>query len=181
MEHSDKAASLKGRAIEELKVYWIIVFYLWVFLGSFTIYRRLVVAQVGADYLHYGFAVIEALIIAKVILIGKMFRFSHRFEDKPLIVPALYKSVLFGVFVLLFGVIERIVEGWLHGKGLLGGLRSIGEIGGYELGARVLMMVVAFVPFFAFWEIGRVLEPRRLAAMFFSKREALIRVQGSAS
>jgi hypothetical protein len=33
------------------------------------------------------------------------------------------------------------------------------------------MLVVAFVPFFAFAEIGRVLGPARLGAMFFSKKQ----------
>ena len=80
----------------------------------------------------------------------------------------LYKSVLFGIFVMLFGVVEHLVEGWIHKRGLLGGLRDIGELGAYELGARALMLIVAFVPFFAFAEIGRVLGPHRLAAMFFS-------------
>jgi len=171
MESNAKAASFKARAIQELKLFWIIVLYLWLFLGSFTIYRRLIIAEVGAVYLHYGIALIEALIIGKVILVGRMFGFSRRFEDRPLIVPVLYKSLLFGAFVLLFGIAERLVEGWIHREGLLGGLRAIGDIGAYELGARVLMLVVAFVPFFAFWEIGRVLGTEKLAAMFFSRNK----------
>ena len=172
MKGDGKAAALKERAIEEFKLFWLITLYLSVFLGSFTVYRRLIIAETGAAYLHYGIALIEALIIAKVILIGKMFGFSRRFEDKPLIVPALYKSIVFGVLVLLFGIVERLVEGWFHREGLLGGLRTIGDLGAYELGARVLMLIVAFVPFFAFWEVGRILGPHKLAAMFFSKREA---------
>jgi len=40
-----------------------------------------------------------------------------------------------------------------------------------ELLARVIMLIIAFVPFFAFWEIGRVLGPRKLSALFFSRRE----------
>ena len=168
----DKAAKagLKERAIEEFRLYLVIAFYLWVFLGSFTIYRRLIVAETGVTYLHYGIALIEALIIAKVILIGKLFGFSRRYEDQPLIVPVLYKSVLFGVLVFLFGIVEHLVEGWFHGEGLLGGLRKLDDIGAYELGARALMLIVAFVPFFAFAEIGRVLGAQKLAAMFFSKK-----------
>lgn len=164
-------AKLKERVIEEFKLFWIITLYLWVFLGSFTVYRRLVVAESGAAYLHYGIALIEALIIAKVILIGRMFRMSRRYEERPLVVPVLYKSVLFGILVLTLGVVERVVEGWFRQQGLAGGLRAIGDLGAYELGARVLMLIVAFVPFFAFWEIGRVLGAEKLAAMFFSRRE----------
>lgn len=164
------SAGLKARAVEELKTYWVIVFYLWLFLGSFTIYRRLIVAETGATYLHYGIALIEALIIAKVILIGRLFGFTRRFEDKPLIVPVLYKSILFGVLVLLFGVVERLVEGWFHKQDIAAILQSIVSIGGHEICARMLILVVAFVPFFAFWEMGRVFGMRKLVTMFLSSR-----------
>ena len=50
-------------------------------------------------------------------------------------------------------------------------MHNIASIGGYEICARVLILVVAFVPFFAFWELGRVFGMRRLATMFFSRRE----------
>jgi len=167
-EKAAKHAELKARAAEEFRVFAITALYLWVFLGSFTVYRRLILAESGVTYLHYGFALIEALIIAKVVLIGKMFGFTRRFEDKPLIVPVLYKSLLFGIFVLLFGIVEHVVEGWFREQGLWGGLHDIGEIGADEIGARVLMLMVAFVPFFAFWELGRVIGTRKLAAFFFS-------------
>jgi hypothetical protein len=162
-----EAAAWKERAMEEFKLFWIIALYLFVILGAFTVYRRLIIAETGAAYLHYGIAAIEALIIAKVILIGKVLPFTRRFEDKALILSALYKSVLFGVLVLLFGIAEHLVEGWVHNQGLLGGLRA-GDPGAYELGARVLTLMIAFVPFFAFWELGRVLGPHRLSALFFS-------------
>lgn len=169
MERNARVAELKERAIEELKLFWIIAFYLWVFLGSFLVYRRLIVAETGVTYLHYGMALIQALIVAKVILIGRMFGFTRRFEDKPLIVPVLYKSFLFGLLVMLFGVAEHLVEGWVHKEGLLGGLHDISDIGVHEIGARMLMLTVAFVPFFAFAELGRVLGAQKLSAMFFSK------------
>ena len=172
---------LKERAIEEFKVFWVIALYLWLFLGSFTVYRRLIIEETGTTYLHYGIALVEALIIAKVILIGRLFGFSRRFEDKPLIVPVLYKSILFSILVILFAVVEHVVEGLIHGRGLLGALRDLDKLGSYELGARLLMLVVAFVPFFAFAEIVRVIGPREVAAMYFSKRKALRETARSAS
>jgi len=164
--------TLKERALEELKVFWIITLYLWLFFGLFTVYRRLILAEAGAAYLHYGIALVEAMIIAKVVLIGRMLGFSHRYEDRSLMVPVIYKSILFGVLVVLFAIVEHIVTGWFHEQGFLGGLREIGSLGADEVAARVLMLTVAFVPFFAFCELGRVLGTKKLAAMFFSKPDA---------
>ena len=112
------------------------------------------------------------MVIAKVVLIGRLFGFSRRFEERALIVPVIYKAIIFGLLVMLFGVVERLVVGWFHHQGLLGGLREIASVGVYELAARALMLIVAFVPFFAFWELGRVLGMKKLGAMFLSKPDA---------
>ena len=172
MEHeASRSHSAKERAVEEFKAYWIITLYLALFLGALTVYRRLILAEFGVAYLNYGFALIEALIIAKVILIGKAFGLGRRFDDAPLVVSTLYKSALFGVFVFLFGILEHVVEGLYHRKDWAAILDGLTELGMYELLARVLMLIIAFIPFFAFWEIGRVLGPRKLSALFFSRRE----------
>lgn len=165
-------ASLKQRALEELRAFWLIALYLWVFLGAFMTYRVLILAETGVWYLHLGVAFVEALIIAKVVLIGKMLSVSRRYEDRALWVSVAYKSGLFGVLVVIFAIVEHIVTGLVKGKGLIGGLQELVSVGGYELAARVLMLVVAFVPFFAFWELGRVIGMKKLANIFFAKPEA---------
>lgn len=164
--------SLKERAIEEFKAYWVITVYLWLFLGSFTIYRRLILAETGVPYLHYGVALIEAMIIAKVVLIGRIFGFTRRFDHMPLIVPVLYKSLMFALLVMAFGLLEKTVEGLIHREGVLAGLQKVAEVGRYEIGARTVMLTVALVPFFAFSELGRVMGLSRLGAMFFARRDA---------
>lgn len=166
------AGGLKQRALAEFKEFWAIALYLWVFLGTFTLYRRLILAEADVSYLHYGIALVEALVIAKVILIGRLFGFSRRFDDQPLIVPVLFKSSLFAVLVLLFGFVEHLVDGWLHGQGWAGGLATIRALGFDELAARTLMIVFALVPLVAFGELSRVLGPDRLAALFFARRGA---------
>lgn len=86
---SARASGLRQRALEELRVFSLTALYLWFFLGSFTTYRRLVLAETGVTYLHYGIALIEALVIAKVIPVGRMFGFTRRFDQQPLIVPVI--------------------------------------------------------------------------------------------
>jgi hypothetical protein len=169
MADSAHPGSFKQRALAELKTYWVITLYLWLFLGCFVVYRWLVMAESGVTTLHFGFALIEAMIIAKVMLIGGAFAFTRRFEDGPLALAVAYKSVLFSLLVMLFNVAEHLVVGWFHHQGLFGGLREIADVGIYEIGARTLMLTMAFVPFFAFREVGRVLGMQRLAAMFFAR------------
>ena len=171
MEHESKG-HLKERVIREFYVYWALVAYLWLFLGSFVLYRRLVLAETGVSYLHYGIALIEALVVAKVVLIAGMLGISHRFDNRRLIVPVLYKTVLFAIVVALFNVAEKLVEGWIHGKGLLDGIREIESLGFDEIAAHMLTLVVAFVPIFVVNEIGRVIGHDKLVAMFFSKPQA---------
>ena len=56
--------------------------------------------------------------------------------------------------------------------GWAGVQRAISDLGVYELLARIVMLILAFIPFFAFWEVGRVLGGSKLAALFFSGQTA---------
>ena len=163
-------AILKQRAIEELQAFWLIALYLIVFLSAFTFYRRMVLAEFGVTYLHYGIAVFEALIIAKVVLLGRMLGLDQRVDRGPVMLSVIVKAVIFAVLVLLFGVLEHTVEGLLHHKDWASIGRSLLDVGVYELVARMIVLFIAFVPFFAFWEIGRVFGWDQLIALFFAKR-----------
>lgn len=173
-----KRRGFKERAIEELKVFWIITFYLFLLIGTFMIYRRLLLAEFGLTYLNYGFALIEALIIAKVIVIGNALKLGRRFENHLLIVSVIYKSMFYGGLVFILGIIEHVVNGLIHKKDFVSILRSMDEYGVYELLARTLMMFGAFIPFFAFWEVGRVIGLKKLSAMFFSRQETKLPTTG---
>jgi hypothetical protein len=163
-------ADWKHRLAHEMLEYSINFFYLAFFFGAFTWYRRLILAEYQITYLHYGVAIIEALILAKVVLLGDAVHLGREFEGKPLIFPTLYKAVLFSLFVGAFAIGEHSIEGWLHGKGFAGGFREIVNEGKDELLARCLLTFFAFVPFFAFRELGRVMGDGKIISLFFSHR-----------
>ena len=127
------------------------------------------------SYAHYSFALVEALVLAKLMLIGDAFHFGQRFDQRPLIVPTLWKAVVFSVWVGLFSVLEHTVEGLLRHRGVTGGLEELASTGKYELLARCLIMFSVFIPFFACKELGHVLGEGRLVALFFRGK----RVTGS--
>ena len=165
-------ASLKQRIAHEVLQYWINFVYLAVFFGAFAWYRRFILAEYHISYFHYGAALVEALIMAKVILVGDALGLSHGFEDKPLIYPTLRKAVVFTLFVGLFAIVEHVIMGLLHGKGVMGGLSELWSEGRDELIARCLVTFFAFIPFFAFRELELVLGEGKLHSLFFHRKTA---------
>ncbi len=167
-----KTGGLKKRVVRESIEYLFNFVYLAVFLSFFAWYRRLILAEYEIAYLNYGIAIVEALVLAKVVLAGDALGLGRGlFAGKPLIVPTLYRAVVFGIFVAAFRLIERTIGGLLHGKGLAGGFREMFAGDGYVVLANSLVVFFAFVPFFAFKELGRVLGERRIIGLFFRKGE----------
>jgi hypothetical protein len=168
----------KQKLAHEFVRYWINAAYLGLFFGVFTWYRRFVLAEYHISYLHYGTAIIEALILAKVILIGDALGLNRPSQNKPLIYPTVRKAIVFSVFVGIFAIIEHVVEGLVHGKGVKGGLATLWSEGRDEILARCLVTFFAFIPFFAFRELGMLLGEGKLRSLFFRRNVATAGPQG---
>ena len=172
MSNTDKKkGNWKQKIFHEMFEYWMNFFYLTLMFGAFAQYRRLVLAAHDIIYTNYGIAVIEAAVLAKVIMIGDVFRLGRGLEKKPLLFSTLYKTVIFSLFVAIFKLIEHMIMGLWKGKGLTQGLADFFGRGSHELLANVLVMFVAFIPFFAFKELGRVLGKGRVWELFFRRRD----------
>ena len=103
------------------------------------------------------------------ILIGQALHLGDRFRDRPLIVSTLWKSIVFGLLVAVFVVLEHVVTALLHHRPVASEFQFAGGQG-YEMLARVQLMLVAFVPFFAFREISAFLGKGKLIELFFQGR-----------
>lgn len=170
-DHEIKAG-LKEKAIHELKEYLMIFLFLAMFFCTFTAFRRIVLRDAGISYYHYGFALIQALVLAKVILIGQYAKLGRIFDDRPLIIPTLYKVVVFSMLTIAFALLEKLIEGWIHGKDLSGIWQQILSADWNLLLGKALVVLCAFIPFFAVTEIGRVLGENKLEEMFFHRSSA---------
>jgi len=161
---------LKKRIVHEVVEYWCNVAYLGLVFAAFTQYRRLVLAAYDITYTNYWVAAIEALIFAKVVMIGDVLHLGRRLEHKPLIYSTLLKTVVFSLFIGAFTFIEHVIKNLWMGKGLSASLVSFLEKGLHELLAGCLVVFVAFIPFFAFREMGRVLGEGKIRTLFFRTR-----------
>lgn len=163
-------AGIKAKVVSETRDMLILSAYLAVLFCTFRTYRALVSAEYHVDYFHYGVSLFEAVVLAKVILIGRFLRIGERFGDRPLIIPTIYKTLTFGVFVLAFAVLEDVVDGLWHRESAHAIIRKIVVVGPWEILARVVIVLTALVPLFAAEEIGRILGEGRLFELFFKRR-----------
>jgi len=166
-----KTGSWKDKFFHGMAEYVINAIYLALVFAAFTQYRRLVLAAHDIIYTNYWVAVIQALILGKVIMIGAVFRLGRSLEQRPLIYSTLYKAVVFTFLVLVFNLIEHVIKGLWTGKGLAGGFAEFLDRWPHELLAGSLVIFVALIPFFAFKELGRVLGKEKIGALFFRKAD----------
>ena len=148
--------SLRARLLKELKSFLIMFSYLWLVFSVFLVHEWSVLASHQIGFRFYGLAVVNALVLSKIMLIAEAMHFARRFEDKPLIYPIAYKSIAFTVLLMVAYIVEEIAVGMFHGKTAAESFPEIG--GGGIVGVLTVgaIMCVALVPFFSFREIARV-------------------------
>jgi len=154
------------RFVVEMRKLGLVTLFLFLFFGAFNNYRRLILREYGVEYFQYGVSLFEALILGKVVLLGEVFHFGHRFRGRPLIVPTLYRTFIFSLLVLAFAVVEHLVKGFIHGQNFAAILQEIAA-NREEIGAKLLMMFIAFIPMFAIWEISNLFAQGKLFELFF--------------
>ncbi len=133
----------------------------------------MILAHYEISYEDYGISVIKALILAKVILVAEVLRLGRRFDDKPLIIPTLYKGFLFTVCMAFFTVIESVVRSFIHWRGPMEAVKELMNQFNYEWLAGCLVVFFFFLSFFAVRELRQVFGEGTLYKLFFQKRSAI--------
>ncbi|MEM7008932.1 MAG: hypothetical protein AAF462_07350, partial [Thermodesulfobacteriota bacterium] len=94
----------------------------------------------------------------------------RRFQQMPLIIPTVFRSFLFCIYVALFKILEHTAIGLFHGEGLTAGFYEIIGKDSNQILATALVTFCAFLPFFGIKELGLVMGPGKLSKLFFRKR-----------
>jgi hypothetical protein len=162
---------LKQKAYHELREFFVIVLYLWVVLALFLLYKSVLLNEEHISFLIKGFAIINAVVLGKVILIARALHLGDRYNNLPLIYPTLLKSALFSIVLALFKILEAAAVALYRRAPFQ---QSIADFGGGTLSGiatLTLLMFVVLIPFFGFTELQRVLGEGKLARVFFGPRE----------
>lgn len=167
----DAKGTLKQRALHEAREFVGIALYLFVVFALFEAYKSVILAEHHIEFAPHGLALINALALAKVMLIAQELHLADRFRDAPLIYPTLLKSFVFAILLACFKIAEEAGLGMIHGKSFH---ESIAELGGGTLqGIFTLtaLLFVVLIPFFGFTELQRVFGADRLTGAFFRSRQ----------
>ena len=164
--------TLKQKAYHESKEFLIIALYLWVVFGLFLVYKSLILNEEHLNYVAHGVALIDALVLAKFILIARALHLGDRADDAPLIYSTLLKSALFSLVLAACKILEEAAVGLYHGKSFS---QSIADLGGGTFKGILTLTAILFVvliPFFGFGELQRVLAEGKLGQLFLHPRNA---------
>jgi len=161
---------LKERAFEEFKRFVVIFLYLWVVFALLSLHKDLVLSQHHVDTQEHVFAIVNAFVFAKVLLIGEHFHLGRRFSDKPLIYPVLHKCFVFTLLLISFHIVESVVVGVWRGNTIA---NSFPPMLGWTPKGLLAVGIICFVlllPFFGFREIAGVMGRREMWILFFERR-----------
>lgn len=167
METQSPPKTWKQRLLHELTEYWINVVYMALFFSAGVFYKGMILHQHGIAFDEYFSGVIRALVIAKVVMIGAFLRISRNYEAKPLIIPTLYKTVLFSLWVVAFDIVEICLRAFIKTPDPTLAFQSLSDhINLIWLGG-IVVIAVSFLPFFAMKELSRTLGSDAFRGMFF--------------
>jgi hypothetical protein len=168
-----RPSSLREKLRREGRAFLLIFLYLAPCLTVLAWYKRAILADYSLFSLHQGYALVEALILSKMILLGQSQHLGETPGEKPLIYPTLYKAFVFSLFIIGFKLLERLLDGFLHHQTVVEITQEVLSRGWHEMLVSALLMFLIFTPFFAFQEIGRLTGEEKLFDLFFHQRSAL--------
>jgi len=112
-------------------------------------------------------AMLNALVIAKVILAGEYVHLGKKYEGKPLFLSALYKAFLFSLLVFGFHHVEEVIKRLLHGQNAAGAVHDVRTT---SCLGRGVIRFCTFISFFAFRDLRRVLGEDKFHDLFFAEK-----------
>src|SRR5271166_3817880 len=159
--------TLKQRAADEARRFFAMFVYLWILFGLFSLHQRIILRQEGIGLTSQGFAFVNALVLAKVMLVAEDLNLSHWLRNRPLIYPIVSDALIFTLLFLVVHVLEEVIVGHFRGESLAASVPVIG--GGGIVGLLCVSVILFFtlIPYLAFSHVNRALGAGHLRALLF--------------
>ncbi len=176
---TDRKRKVKEFAYLQLKEFLVVFLYLWLIFALFAVHRAIILTQQHVEFTSLGFALINALALAKVMVVAKELNLADNFKDKPLIYPTLLKSFVFALLLLVVKILEEVIVRVYHGTSFEESLSALTDQSAKVGFSAGLLMFVMLIPFFAFTELSKHFGEGRLATLFLRSRENWLKTDAS--
>ena len=157
-----RRADLQHKIAYQLEELAKIFLYLAFFFCAVTTYSMLLLNNFHV--FNYVTALVNALVVGKLILLGEDVHLGKRHEAKPLLVSTVYKSFLFGLLVFAFHIVEEMIKRLVLGEHIAGAFHNV-RIDDFL--ARSVIVFCVFIPLFGFLELRRVLGNEKMHDLWF--------------
>lgn len=164
---NDSSRSVKERLGHELKRFALMFLYLWALFLLFVLDEDVIFRQRGISFSAHGFAVFNALVLAKVMLVAEDLDLGRWLQRRPLIYPILHELLLLTALFIGFHVVEHLVIGLVKGETFAASLPLIGGGGLAGLACVAAILFISLIPFFVLKHISREVGESRIKEMLF--------------
>ena len=161
--------TLARRARREAVQYLTISTYLAICFGALLFYKAAILESYGISFTRAGLAIVKALILGKFVLILESLKFGRGKLESVIARDVLKKAVLFTLFLIPLTAIEEVIVGHFHGKDAEQAVSSLAGGSLPQAIAEVMLMVLVFIPYFAYREIANKLGQATLSKLLFSR------------
>ncbi|MCX5478493.1 hypothetical protein OSH08_05730 [Kaistia geumhonensis] len=157
---------LRQRLIGSFRLFFILFIYLWILLGLFVLNQNFERLREGETLALQGFALMNALVLGKVMMLAEHLDFARWLRTRPAIFSILFEALFCTVLFIAF----HFVEHWVIG--LFRGAAAVDEgptatVAGVAIIAVVLF--VSLIPFFAFKNVTRIIGWPRMRHILFGR------------
>ena len=112
-----------------------IFFYLWALLLLFLLNEDIILRKRGINFPAQGFALLNAFMLAKVMLLVEDLDLGRWLRRRPLVYPIIQELMFLAVLFICFHIVEHVAIGWFKGEALAASVPHIGG-GGFCLDWR---------------------------------------------
>ena len=164
--------TLKDRAIEEVRSFFAMFLYLWIFLGMLSLHERVILRQHGVGWTAQTLAVVNALVLAKVMLVVNDLRPARWMRPHPLLYPVLFDSAVLAVVFILFHEVEEIVVGLIAGESVRASIPVVGGGGAAGVVFVAAIIFVVLIPYLLFQKLAFAMGRKKMVELVFGHTAA---------
>lgn len=149
--------TLKEKALEEMKKYAALTLYLWVLFVLLGLYRRMLMKEWGVDAWQQGYALVNALVFAKVLLLGGIFHLGTSLRKYSFALVVIGRTLMFAALLMAFHVVEEAARALIKGEPVADSILHLGGGSWWGVWAYAALLFAMLLPLGVLGEISFVL------------------------